>query len=70
MEIVTGTYDTPKKLNPFVDLFDIKNATKAIGGNIVFTMPNRPFTKKEVDKYYKVIVKDLQKEIAIDMSGE
>lgn len=70
MEIVTGTYDTPKKLNPFVDLFDIKNATKAIGGNIVFTMPNRPFTKKEVDKYYKVIVKDLQKEITIDVSED
>ena len=70
MEIVTGTYDTPKKLNPFVELFDIKNATKAIGGNIVFTMPNRPFTKKEADKYYKIIVKDLQKEIAIDACEE
>ena len=70
MEIVTGTYDTPKTLNPFSNLFDIKNTTKAVGGNIVFTMPNRPFTKKEVDKYYKVIVKDLQKEIAIDVSRD
>lgn len=70
MEITTGTYDSPKTLNPFTSLFDIKNSTKAIGGNIVFTMPDRGFTKKEVDKYYKVIVKDLQKEITIDVSED
>lgn len=62
MEITTMVLDTPKRMNPFTELFGLR---KGVGGNIIFTMPGKGFTKKEVDKYYKIIIADLQKEIEI-----
>ena len=59
-EIATSVFDGTRKQNPFAYKFGVRNETKVVGGNLIFSGPERGFTKKEVSEIYPKIIETLQ----------
>ena len=55
--IVTTTFNGQRRENPYSCVFDIKNTTNKIGGNIVFAGSEKGFTEKQAQNVIKVIIK-------------
>lgn len=55
--IVTTTFNGQRKENAYSCVFDIKNTTNKIGGNIVFAGPEKGFTEKQAQSVVKAIIK-------------
>ena len=59
--IVTTTFNGQRKENPYANVFDIKNSTAKIGGNIVFAGSEKGFTEKQAQSVVKAIIKKFDK---------
>lgn len=55
--IVTTTFNGQRKENTYACVFDIKNTTAKIGGNIVFAGGEKGFTEKQAQNVIKAIIK-------------
>ena len=64
MEIVSVMMENAKRVNPFAEKFGLSKGTV---GNIVFTLSNKGFNKKELSIYYNKIIEGLQKEEIIEI---
>lgn len=66
--INTVAFNGTRSINNFSDIFEIKNATKNIGGNLVFSGLDGGFTKAQCKKVVEAIVKKLNaNEIVVDV---
>jgi len=59
--IVTTSFNGQRKENPYANVFDIKNSTTKIGGNIVFAGSEKGFTEKQAQSVVKAIIKKFDK---------
>ena len=59
--IVTCTFNGQRKENAYSCVFDIKNGTNKIGGNIVFAGNDKGFTDKQAQSVVKAIIKKFDK---------
>lgn len=60
-QITSISYDGTRSINNFASIFGIKNGTKNIGGNLVFSNPNKGMDKKSADKVVKEIISIFEK---------
>lgn len=60
-QITSVSYDGTRTMNNFASLFGIKNGTKNVGGNLVFSTPNKGMDKKSADKVVKEIISIFEK---------
>lgn len=68
-QIITTAYEgTGRRINTFAQMFDIKNDTAAIGGNLVFIGNGKGLTKAEANKVFNQIVEVIQKEEVLDIA--
>lgn len=66
-QITTVPYDGSRSINNYARLFDIKNGTRNIGGNIVFSTPDKGMNKKSADKVVKEIIATFEKGEEVDV---
>lgn len=59
--IVTCSFNGQRKENPYSCVFDIKNTTQKIGGNIVFAGSEKGFTERQAQLVVKAIIKNFDK---------
>lgn len=59
--IVTTTFNGQRRENTYSCIFDIKNTTQKIGGNIVFSGAEKGFTEKQAQSVVKAIIKKFDK---------
>lgn len=60
-QITSISYDGTRSINNFASIFGIKNGTRNIGGNLVFSNPNKGMDKKSADKVVKEIISIFEK---------
>ena len=66
-QITTVLYDGSRSMNNYAHLFGIKNGTRNVGGNIVFSTPNEGMDKKSADKVVKEIIAIFEKGEEVDV---
>ena len=66
-QITTVPYDGSRSMNNYAHLFGIKNGTRNVGGNIVFSTPNEGMDKKSADKVVKEIIAIFEKGEEVDV---
>ena len=64
MEVTSVMIENAKRINPFAEKFGLSKGT---AGNIVFTLSNKGFNKKELSIYYNKIIEGLQREEIIEI---
>lgn len=65
--ISTTAFDGDRRFNPYAGCFNLKNSTKAIGGNLIFSKEDGGYKKRELKKVSEWIINELQKEEKIDV---
>ena len=66
-QITTVSFDGSRSINNYSHLFGIKNGTRNVGGNIVFSTPNEGMNKKSADKVVKEIIAIFEKGEEVDV---
>lgn len=66
-QITTVPYDGSRSMNNYAHLFGIKNGTRNVGGNIVFSTPSEGMDKKSADKVVKEIIAIFEKGEEVDV---